>query len=117
MGPKSHENHPVAFSWPFSVLFAYELADGCHPVPRHVVEASVTEVRMLLPDDCLCTRSMMRYEAVERLDHVIVADIPGARTTADHRPVVALGVQSGQRVLLGVEVRVTPVGRESLRPP
>src|SRR5687768_1811807 len=114
MGPKSHENHPVAFTWPFAVLFAYELADVRHPVPRHVGEAGVTDVRVVFPDDCLCTRSMMRDEAVECLDHVIVADIPGARTAADHRPVVALGVQSGQRVLLGVEIGVTSIGRESL---
>lgn len=45
----------------------------------------------------------MLEDAVQRVDHVTVTDVPGRPTAADHGAVSAFGVGGDRRVLLGLE--------------
>src|SRR5262245_60678583 len=96
------------------VIVADQLPDVDHIVVGHVRVPGVADVRIVLPDDRLGVGVVLFEEAVERVGHVAVADIPGFGTALDHGPVIRLGVLHDAGVLFGREPLVTafaPGGR------
>ena len=89
-----------------------ELTHVHHARARHVGEAGVADVRVVLPHDRLRVRVellVVRHEAVERVHHMMVADVPRRGASADHGAIVQLGVLCDERVLFGVEERLAAV--------
>ena len=76
------------------VCLAHELTDVHHSRARHVGEASVADVGIVFPDDGLRVPAVVCHESLERLDHVMVANVPARGSAAHHRSVVQLGVSS-----------------------
>jgi hypothetical protein len=104
MRAEADEHHVVRV-----VCLPNELADVRHPRARHVGEARIANVRVVLPHDRLRLGAVMLHEPLERLDHVRVAHVPRRGTATHHRAVVALRILGDERVLLGVEERVGAV--------
>ena len=98
---RSEANEPDAF---LLVALTRELADAHHSSASHVGEPRVADVSVVLPDDCFRIRSVMLHQSVERLHHVVIADIPRRGPTTHHRPIVKLCVFGDDRVLLCREV-------------
>ena len=55
-------------------------------------------------------RAVVPHQPFQRLGHVAVAEVPGLRPAADHRPVEGLRVLEHQSVLLGGEPRLPVIG-------
>src|SRR5205807_1920073 len=85
------------------VRLADELADIHLTLVGHVGETGIADVRVVFPDNRLCTGPMMSHQALERFGHVPVANIPCLGPAADHRAVIGLGIPQHERVLLGGE--------------
>ena len=53
-----------------------ELADVDHAVRRHVGIAGVADVRVMRPDDRLGALAVEAHDPLERLHHMMIADVP-----------------------------------------
>ena len=85
--------------------FACELADVDHAVVFHVGEAGVADVGVVCPDNRLRLRAVMLHQALQRVSHVAVADIPRFRAALYHRAVIVLGILDDEGILLGIKRR------------
>ena len=88
---------------------AGELADVELAAAAHLGHPRVADVGVVLPDDDprpLAVAAQVLAEALERVGHVAVAQVPGGGRVAEHRAVVLLGAGDEARVLLGVELLV-----------
>ena len=80
-----------------------ELADVDEAVAGHVGGAGVADVGVVLPDQPLGPGSEVAGDPVDRVGHVVIADVPRLTVAAHHGAVVVLGVGGDLGVLCRVE--------------
>src|SRR5438552_11334749 len=74
--------------------------------PAQSRRACISEMRSMGPDDSFRLPALtteMRNECIERLDHVVVAQVPRRYVFEKHRAVVLFGVLDQSCILLCVE--------------
>src|SRR5215831_425750 len=97
IGPEAHQIRFVL------VGGAAELANVVLPAPPHLRGRRVPDVRVVLPDDDPAVGAMKREQRLQRVEHVLVAKIPGRDGTIVERSIVALRIGDEAGVLGRVE--------------
>jgi len=92
-----------------TLVLSNELADVEPSSLFHIRRPSVADVRVVCPDNSFGIRAVMTLEALERLDHVSVPDVPRISVASSHLSVVLFGVFRDECVLFGVEIVVSTV--------
>ena len=80
-----------------------EMADVQLAPDAHLGRRRIAEVRVVLPEDGLGIRAVEAQQRLERLEHVLVAEIPGGAPAIVHDAIVGLGVRDDPRVADRVE--------------
>ena len=69
----------------------------------HLGEGGIADMRIVRPDNSLGLRSTLGKQAFERVEHMLVAQIPRRSVAVIDGAVILLGAGHDARILLGVE--------------
>jgi hypothetical protein len=97
IGAESHDEHVVA------ERLAAQMADVVLATRGHLGRRGIADVRVMLPDDKLGISATVGEDRSQRIEHVLVAQVPGQRRSVVHRAVVAFRAGHNARVLGGIE--------------
>src|SRR5205823_15119723 len=87
----------------FSVRRPAKTADIVLSTSGHFGGRRVTDVRVMLPDHDSGFRAVEGEQRVQRLEHVLIAQIPGSRRAVVERAIVLLSIGNEPGVLRGIE--------------
>ena len=79
----------------------------------HLGELGIADMRIMRPDHGLGAGPAMLKQPLQRVEHVLVAQIPRHRVAVIHHPVILLGRRDDARILLGAEKCLAVPDRDS----
>ena len=72
----------------------------------HLGELGIADMRVMRPDHGLRAGPAMLKQPLQRVEHMLVAQIPRHGIAVIHHPVILLGRRYDARILLGAEKRL-----------